>query len=106
MRSTIFFLLIFISKISFSSEQTGLIESVEAIADGRTLVTMVESRAGKPVCATYNYWFISDENSSAGKSQLSLLLAAHMAKREILISGQGQCRRWVDGEDIFQVKVL
>jgi hypothetical protein len=43
---------------------------------------------------------IKNENSVAGKSQISLLLAAQAAGKPVAITGAGTCTRWGDGEDI------
>lgn len=88
------------------SEQTGLIKSIQALNDGRTIIFMVETRADKPSCAAFPYWFIANENSTAGKTQVSILLAAHAAKRSVKIVGTGQCSRWSDGEDISSVEIF
>ncbi|MFT5594555.1 MAG: hypothetical protein ACI8SR_002946 [Oceanicoccus sp.] len=91
---------------STPSEQTGTIKSIQALNDGRTIVFMETARSEKPSCATYPYWFISNENSAAGKTQISILLAAHAAKRSVTIKGTGTCSRWSDGEDISSVEIL
>ena len=108
MKIVTFTILIVISNLSIAAEsmQTGKIKSIQALNDGRTIVFMTEERSTKPSCATYPYWFIADENSTAGKTQISLLLAAHAAKRDITIKGTGTCVRWVDGEDISSVELL
>ena len=63
-------------------------------------------RTGSPQCATNGYFMIMDENSAAGKSQYSLLLAAKMANKRIKIVGNGTCNRWGDGEDISYILFL
>lgn len=95
-----------ISTCVFASSQTATIESIQIANDGRTMVTLTGNRADKPACATYNYWFIADENSNAGKAQLSALLAAHMAGRSVTVAGSGSCVRWVDGENISSITVI
>jgi len=111
MRLITIIILLAVSGLSFGagstpSQQTGNIKSIQALADGRIMVFMVDERSEKPDCATYPYWFIADENSTAGKTQLSILLAAHSAKRKVTITGSGQCTRWVDGENINSVELL
>ena len=91
---------------STPSEQTGIIKSIQALNDGRTIEFMETARSERPSCATYPYWFIANENTTAGKTQISILLAAHAAKRSITIKGTGACSRWSDGEDISSVEIL
>ena len=109
MRATILltiFVGFMLSLSAVASDQTGSIQSVQAMNDGRVIVFMQTSRSGKPACATYDYWFIADENSNAGKTQIAMLLAAQAAGRDVQIYGTGSCVRWVDGENISYVKVL
>ncbi|MEE4243956.1 MAG: hypothetical protein V2I33_01015, partial [Kangiellaceae bacterium] len=55
---------------------------------------------GKPACATTGYWMIKDENSPAGKTQISQIIAAKLAGKKIRVVGSNACTRWPDGEDI------
>lgn len=47
---------------------------------------------------------IADENSAAGKTQISMIMAAYMASKPITIIGTGNCTRWRDGEDISGIQ--
>ncbi|RTZ21879.1 hypothetical protein EKN09_17120 [Vibrio penaeicida] len=83
--------------------QTGKVESLYARAsDNLHLVTLSggTAKTGSPSCATRGYWLIRDENSAAGKSQFSQLLAAKLAGATVKIEGLNTCSRWGDGEDI------
>ena len=91
---------------STPSQQTGTIKSIQALSDGRTIVFMVDTRTERPDCASNGYWFLVDENSTAGKTQLSMLLAAHASARNVKLLGTGQCTHWADGEDIDSVEFL
>lgn len=109
MRVTILFAILggcILSLNAFASDQTGGIQSIQALNDGRIIVFLQTTRSGKPACATYDYWFVTDENSNAGKTQLAILLSAQAAGRDVQIVGTGSCVRWVDGENIASVKVL
>lgn len=63
------------------------------------------TKTNSPACATNGYWLIKDENSTAGKSQFSQLLAAQLAGKTVAITGLGTCTRWSDGEDINVVVI-
>lgn len=52
------------------------------------------------------YWAIKDEHSLAGKSQLSLLLAAYAAAKTVRVHGTGKCERWSDSEDVNEVHLI
>lgn len=91
--------------VAQASTQTGVIEDIQIMNDGRIAVNFSTAREGKPACAIHNYFFIADENSAAGKAQLSLLLAAHAAGRQVSIVGTDACIRWVDGENIYSIKM-
>lgn len=86
-----------------AGSQTGKISTLYARAsDNLHLVSLTGGTAkiDSPACATRDYWLIRDENSVAGKSQFSQLLAAKMAGKTVTISGLNSCIRWGDGEDI------
>ncbi len=68
---------------SAPSQQARVIKPIQALSDGRTIVFMVDSRVERPDYASNGYWFLADENSTAGKTQLSVLLAAHATAREV-----------------------
>lgn len=88
-----------------ASTQTGKIVSIHVREDGLHWFYVSGRRTTKPACATNSesYWMIKNENSTAGKSQLSVLLSAHMAGKEVVIQGSDTCIRWADGEDISTV---
>lgn len=91
----------------FAGAQVGKVKSVVARDDGLHFVFLEGAAAtGKPACAKNSYWMIRDENSTAGKSQLSILLAAHVSGKTISIEGKNTCTRWGDGEDISAVLLL
>ena len=55
----------------------------------------------RPSCADgHSYWMIKDENSIAGKAQLSMLLTAYASGKTISVTGSNTCTRWKDGEDL------
>ena len=88
-----------------ASTQTGKVVSINVREDGLHWFYVSGTRTTKPACATSSesYWIIKDENSTAGKSQLSVLLSAYMAGKEVVIQGRDTCVRWGDGEDISAV---
>jgi hypothetical protein len=86
-----------------AGQQTGMADTLYARAsDGLHLVILKNGteKTNSPSCATKDYWLIKDENSVAGKSQFSQLLAAKMAGKTVRIFGLNTCDRWGDGEDI------
>lgn len=59
---------------------------------------VASDRAG---CASgQSYWMIKDENTVAGKSHFSLILAAYAAGKTVKVTGTVNCTRWGDGEDV------
>lgn len=74
-------------------------------SDGLVYVYMSGTLVDRPSCSKVNYWMIRDENSAAGKKQLALLMMAQASNRYVLLTGQGDCKRWSDGEDIEEVQV-
>jgi hypothetical protein len=91
----------------FAGWQSGKIAVINVRAsDGLHWVVLEGQPQGRPACASVQiYWIIKDENSVAGKSQISLLLAAQAAGKPVSITGLGTCTRWGDGEDINVVAV-
>ena len=59
----------------------------------------------KPTCATHNYWFIQDPNSTLGKLQISLLMEAYAADKEVSVVGSGACSDQHDGEDANEIEM-
>lgn len=59
----------------------------------------------KPACARNGYWMIRDENSTRGKAQLSVALAAQASDKPVEIVGKHACTRWPDGEDIAYIMI-
>ena len=95
----------FITLPSFAGSQTGLVTNINVRTDGLHWFTLSGDRGAMPACTQerFTYWMIKDENSTYGKSQFSMLLAAYMAQKPVTILGTGNCTRWGDGEDINAV---
>ncbi|MDM3871230.1 hypothetical protein QSV34_07660 [Porticoccus sp. W117] len=100
--------LFFFSSNNYAGQATGKIKDI-LIRDSDGLVYIILKNdaqvSDKPACATNSYWMIKDENSETGKRQLSALLAAQLAGKEITIVGYNTCTRWGDGEDINLVRI-
>lgn len=91
---------------AMAGTQTGQVLDLHVRStDGLISVELSGSSLAKPACAGYAYWLIRDENSTAGKQQLALLLAAQASGRTVQIVGTGTCVRWPDGEDIGAVAI-
>ncbi len=89
-----------------AGNQTGKITMLYARAgDNLHLVALTGARINSPDCATKGYWLIKDENSVAGKSQFSQLLAAQLAGKTVELVGDNSCTRWGDGENISIVLI-
>ena len=87
--------------------QTGKIVNIRARAsDNLHYFTLSGTHNDKPTCngkAALDYWMIKDENSAAGKTQISMLLTAYASGKSISVTGTGQCTRWADGEDVDEM---
>lgn len=93
-------LCMFSSPIS-AGEQTGKITQIVVRAsDNLHYFTLEGPSSGKPTCASMGYWMIKNENSVAGRSQLSILHSAQAQQKPIRVIGAGTCTRWPDGEDV------
>ncbi|WP_197692507.1 hypothetical protein [Geobacter sp. DSM 9736] len=91
----------FISNESMAGSVYGTVSSIIVRAsDGLVYFTVAGTPVGKPSCATGGYWIIRDENSTVGKQQLAVLLAALSTKNTVSIVGNDTCNRWGDGEDL------
>ncbi|KAB0479306.1 hypothetical protein F7Q91_13600 [Vibrio chagasii] len=96
------------SSTVYAGSQTGKVSTLYARASDNLHLVMLTGGTDKvdsPSCATKGYWLIRDENSVAGKSQFSQLLAAKMAGKTVTISGLNSCIRWFDGEDINKIVI-
>ena len=78
-----------------------------ARSDGLHWFVLEGVHSNKPSCAAnQNYWMIKNENSQAGKTQISMLIAAHSAGRSVAVDGANSCTRWGDGEDADTITAL
>lgn len=94
------------SAVANAGDQYGKIIQMVARSDGLHFVFLEGAHNAKPGCAAnYEYWMIKNENSQAGKTQISMLLAAYAAGKPVSIWGTNTCTRWGDGEDIDGVSV-
>ena len=53
-------------------------------------------------CNTNPRWVL-DLNSVAGKEQYSLLLAAQLSDKDVVVKGTGTCNYWSGSEDVHNV---
>jgi hypothetical protein len=74
-------------------------------SDGLTYFYIAGTATGKPSCATNTYWIVMNENSTAGKGILALMMAGQASGKTVSIYGNNTCTRWPDGEDIQFVDV-
>ncbi|MFB2659814.1 hypothetical protein [Shewanella mangrovisoli] len=99
---SILFVFVIYSSGVFASGQSGLITQINVRSDGLHWVVLLGERSDMPACTQghYKYWMIKDENTTYGKSQFSMVLAAYLSGKKVTIIGSGACNRWGDGEDI------
>ncbi len=92
---------LFFTGYVIAGEQSGKVQEIIVRgSDGLHYFWLQGAPSGKPVCAKNTYWMIRDENSTAGKAQLSMLLSAQAQQKSIRVVGTGSCTRWPDGEDV------
>ena len=98
----IFALLLAVSSYAYAGDQVGKVTKISVRqSDGLHYFYMSGSTRNRPACADgFDYWMIKDENSVAGKSQLSMLLTAYVSGKTVTVIGGGTCTRWHDGEDV------
>ena len=88
----------------YAGEQKGVITQLNARYDGVHWVRLSGVHNNRPGCAVnQTYWMVKDENSQAGKTQISMLMSAYMKGEVVMIDGLNTCTRWGDGEDIATV---
>ncbi len=95
----------FFTGCAVAGEQTGKVKELVVRNDGLHYFWLQGEPSGKPVCARNAYWMIQDENSAAGKSQLSIILSAQAQQKSVRVVGTGSCTRWSDGEDISYISI-
>lgn len=88
------------------ADQQGVVEHILVNSDGWIYFLVSGDRGSKPACASANHWSIKDENSAGGKAQLSLLLAAQVSGKEVIIYSSNECTRYSQGEDAAIVRIL
>ncbi len=101
-------ILISMMSLSHAGEQIGTIQYVRVRASDGLIYFALSggAKSGSPPCATVDYWMIRDENSNAGKQQYAMLLAAQLAGRAVAIAGLSTCARWVNGEDVNEIRIV
>lgn len=105
MKLFIFIFALLLSSEVMASSQRGLIKKIIVKQDGLHYLYLFGTRGKKPSCATGDYWMIGDENSVAGKTQMSIILLAYASNKQIHVTGAGDCSRWRDGETINIVQI-
>lgn len=105
MKIITFLIVLLFCSHGFAGSQAGKVKSILVRDDGLHYVILEGVGSGKPACATIGYWMIRDENSAAGKSQLSIFLMAQASDKSVYIEGRNSCTRWDDGEDISSVVI-
>ncbi|MDO6708528.1 hypothetical protein [Photobacterium sp. 1_MG-2023] len=92
--------------MTYAGSVTGTVSQIIVRDDGLHYVYINGEATNRAACAQKNdYWMIKDENSTYGKSQYSMLLAANASGKTVSIVGAGTCMRWKDGEDIQSISI-
>jgi hypothetical protein len=89
----------------FAGTQTGKVKEILVRDDGLHYFYLEGVASARPDCARNDYWMIRDENSAAGKAQLSILLTAQASGRSVYVVGKNSCTRWSDGEDASLITI-
>ena len=109
-KQAFFFCLLFSAGLSpaIAGSQTGQVTDIYVRAhDGLVYIALSGTHANRPDCAAqHTYWMIRDEKSLTGKQQLALLMQAQATGQQVTISGSDTCSRWLDGEDIDEVRLV
>lgn len=106
MKLFIFILILLFSSEVMASSQTAIIKHIIVRhSDGLQYIYLHGTRDNKPSCARGEYWMIGDENSVAGKTQMSIILLAYASNKKVKITGTGNCSRWRDGETIDMIQL-
>ena len=113
MKKITFILLILSLSLSlstaFAGTQNGKVSFIKIRTDGTIKIGLDTVWTDFARCRTKEWWIISDENSVAGKAQLSLLMTAYASGRTVKIGGfpdGGICTRTTGlGEDIYNVNL-
>jgi hypothetical protein len=108
MLKRILFTLSALSCFTFAGEQTGTVKDVRVRAtDGLHWFYVEGVETNKPECSSEaGRWMIKDENSTAGKSQMSILLTAFASGAQVKVYGTGTCDRWSSGEDVNSIHIV
>ena len=86
--------------------ENGRIDYIKVRDDGLIYFELDGVQSNRPACSEgYTYWMIKDEDSTFGKSQLQLLMAAWLSGRAVTVKGANECTRWPDGEDVRLITV-
>src|ERR1700741_3190204 len=91
---------------ALAGSQTGYITFLEVRdTDGLIYFGLTGTASGKPTCAVFSAWTLSNENSETGKKLFALLASARVAGQQVSINGKNTCVRWADQEDVASVRV-
>ena len=96
---------LFFASDSYAGSQSGKVIRFYVRADNLHWFTLSNTHNSPPACATKPQWVIKDENSVAGKTQISILLAAWASGKTIFVTGSNSCSRWGDMEDVYIIRV-
>ena len=114
MKKIIFILLALNLSTVFAYVHQGNIESIKIREDGVIKIEL-DTVWDNVSCRTRDWWIIKDENSAAGKAQLSLALTAQVSGKTVKVDGfpgAGNCLRMVNdpankrGEDIKNISII
>ncbi len=94
------------TSMTFAGDQVGIVSQFIARGSDNLHLVILQGTPhnNKPACAkNYDYWMIANENSAAGKTQISMIMTALAQQKELIITGTNTCSRWGDGESIENI---
>lgn len=101
-----FFLMLVTLSVQAGWQEGQITKILVRQSDGLHYFFMSGTATNRPACAAgHTYWILKDENSIAGKSQLSMLLTAYASGKTVSVSGTDACTRWGDGEDVNVIQL-
>jgi len=109
MKKLIIFVLLTFTSYGYASEIKSTIEYMQVVVNGGVpnigVVQFNAGRSGLPGCTADSKRFVVDFSKEGGNQLYSLLMAAHMANREVRLWGTGQCFSTSKLEEVSFIRV-
>ena len=110
-RLAVLTLSLFLASSVMATEYRGIITGVglgptydaACIGDDSCVVIKVASNHEKAGCNSNSWDFVFNSSTDTGKNTLSVVLAAEMSKRTVVIGGTGLCKLFPSTEDLTYI---